>query len=119
MKTRLLLIGQGIFLDGLTHILNEQSNLQIIGAVDDWSKAQQILAQQQPDIIIVDHADTELRAADLSPLLTNDYPTIKVIYLTLAENKMVIHNRKQVSGATITDLLQAMQHPGAEEDHPA
>ncbi len=119
MKTRLLLIGQGIFLDGLTHILGEQSNLQIIGAVDDWNKAQQILNQQQADIIIVDHARAELRADDLIPLLENDYPTIKVIYLTLADNKMVIHDRKQISGATMTDLFLALQLPGIEEDQPS
>ena len=116
MKTRILLVGQGIFLDGLTHIIDEQASLEIIGAVRDWAAARQILVQQQPDIIIVDHANAELRAADLSPLLENDYPSIKVIYLTLAENKMVIHDRKQISGATMTDLFEALQLPGVDQD---
>jgi DNA-binding NarL/FixJ family response regulator len=115
MSTRILLIGQGIFLDGLTRILGEQATIEIIAVVSDWVAARKTLTQQQPDIIIVDHANAELRAADLSPLLENDYPSIKVIYLTLAENKMVIHDRKQVLGATLTDLLQALQPPGFEE----
>ena len=114
--TRILLIGQGIFLDGLTHILGEQTGVEIIGAVSDWAATRQTLSRQQPEIIIVDHANAELRAADLSPLLENDYPSIKVIYLTLADNKMVIHDRKQVSGATLSDLLQALQLSRFEED---
>lgn len=118
MKTRVLLIGQGIFLDGLNHILAELSSLEIIGAVGNWEEAHQTLRNQQPDIVIVDHANAELRAADLSPLLENDYPAIKVIYLTLAENKMVIHDRRQVSGVTMDDLLRALTNPRFEEDQP-
>ena len=115
--TRILLIGQGIFLDGLTHILGEQTGVEIIGAVSDWAAARQTLRRRQPETIIVDHTNAELRAADLSPLLENDYPSIKVIYLTLADNKMVIHDRKQVSGATMRDLLQALQLPEFGEEH--
>lgn len=116
MNRRVLLIGQGIFLDGLTRIIAEQAAVEIVAAVSDWAAARQMLTQQHPDIIIVDHANAQLRATDLSLLLENDYPTIKVIYLTLAENKMVIHDRKLVSGVTITDLIQALQRPGFEAD---
>ena len=112
MKTRILLIGQGIFLDGLSHILTEKASLVIIGAIDNWDQADAIIKDEQPDIIIVDHADTELRVSDLSPLLENNYPKIKVIYLTLADNKMVIHDRRQVSGATMEDLIDALESPG-------
>jgi DNA-binding NarL/FixJ family response regulator len=117
MKTRILLIGKGIFLDGLTRILEEQSSLDVIGAVRNWADARQLLDNQAPDIIIVDHANAELRASDLSPLLESDFPTIKVIYLTLAENKMIVHDRKQISGATMVDLLQALQQYKTGEEH--
>jgi DNA-binding NarL/FixJ family response regulator len=116
MKTQILLIGQGIFLDGLNHILAEKSSLEIIGAVDSWGQAHATINDQQPDIIIVDHANADLRVSDLSPLLENNYPKIKVIYLTLADNKMVIHDRRQISGATVKDLLKALQSPEPGEE---
>jgi DNA-binding NarL/FixJ family response regulator len=111
MTTRILLIGQGIFLDGLKHILVETSSLEIIDAVENWEQVHENLNQQQPDVIIVDHANADLRVSDLSPLLISNFPKIKVIYLTLSDNKMVVHDRRQVAGATVDDLLQALQSP--------
>jgi response regulator of citrate/malate metabolism len=108
MNTRILLIGQGLFLDGLTHILSEQPNTEIIGAVSSWKAAENLVAERQPDIIIVDHNEEELRETDLAPLLENQIASVKVIYLTLAANKMIIHNRQQFDDVTMPDLLKAL-----------
>ena len=116
MNTRILLIGQGLFLDGLTRILSEQPATEIIGAVNTWEAARGIVDENQPDIIIVDHDKEELREADLAPLLENQAADIKVIYLTLAANKMIIHNRQQLADVSVPDLIQALQISGLERD---
>ncbi len=67
------------------------------------------MAQKHPDILIVDHDSAQLRETDLTPLLENEEQNIKVIYLTLAQNKMIIHNRQQIANVTASDLLQALQ----------
>ncbi len=85
--------------------------LTVVGTVRTWEEARQVMAQKHPDIIIVDHDSAHLREPDLAPLLENEEQAIKVIYLTLAQNKMVIHNRQQVTNVTATDLLQALQTP--------
>ena len=34
---------------------------------------------------------------------------MKIIYLTLAESRMIIHDRQEVSGATVEQLFEALQ----------
>ena len=62
----------------------------------------------QPNIIIVDHANDQLRKADFTPFLDANVENLKIGYLTLADNKMIVYNRKEIIKATPTDLLQAL-----------
>lgn len=112
MNTRILLIGQGLFLDGLTRILFEQPDIKIIAAVRNWDEAHEILDQEHPNIVIVNHDEPELRQSDLDPLLESDMTSLKVIYLTLTSNMMVVHNRQQLTDVSIPDLVDALQFPG-------
>lgn len=110
MVTRVLIIGRHrLFHDGLTHLLSDQDDLQVVAAVQNWDKAREIMFQEQPDVLIVDHESAELHEADLSPLLETVDRDIKVIYLTLAQNKMIIHKRQQIANVTAEDLLDAVQ----------
>ena len=112
MNTRILLIGQGIFLDGLTRILQEQAGSEVIGAVGTWEAARDLAAEQSPDIIIVDHEQAELRETDLAPLFESQTANIKVIYLTLSANQMVIHNRQQLANVSLPELIRALNISG-------
>ncbi|MBE9523737.1 MAG: response regulator transcription factor [Chloroflexi bacterium] len=109
METRVLFIGEGLFQEGLTHILADQPALEIVAGADSWEEARARMAQEQPDIIIVDHANAQLREVDLAPLLDSGVENLKVVYLTLAENRMIVHNRQEIINATPTDLLQALK----------
>ena len=109
MNARILLIGQGLFLDGLTHILNEQPYTEIIGAVSNWGAAQEIIDNEHPDIVIIEHNEVDLYKSDLDFLLESQAASIKVIFLTLSANKMVIHNRQQLSDVSVPDLIDALQ----------
>jgi DNA-binding NarL/FixJ family response regulator len=112
MATRVLIIGRHhLFHDGLIHLLDDQQDLEVVGAVENWDKAREIMSQAQLDVLIVDHEAAELRENDLSPLLENLDRDIKVIYLTLAQNRMIIHKRQQVANVTAEDLLVAVQAP--------
>ncbi len=108
MNARILLIGQGLFLDGLTRILTEQPDTEIIAAVHNWEEAGSIVEQENPNIVIVDHDEPKLRQTDLAPLLENESPELKVIYLTLSANKMIVHNRQQLTDVSVPDLIQAL-----------
>ncbi len=103
-----------MFCEGLTRLLREDSRLTLVGAADSWSQAREMAAHEQPDVLIVDHETAQLREADLAPLLQAGRQPLKVIYLTLAENRMIVHNQVQVSDVTLSDLLKAVE-PAAEE----
>jgi DNA-binding NarL/FixJ family response regulator len=118
MTSRVLLIGRGLFLDGLAHLLAEQPAVEVAGAVSAWSQAHQMMKEMHPDVVIVDHAAPELREHDLAPLLETESPKFKVIYLTLADSKMIVHDRQQLSAATIHDLLEVISDKSAEEIKP-
>ncbi|MEJ2748152.1 MAG: hypothetical protein P8183_09630 [Anaerolineae bacterium] len=100
-----------LFHDGITHLLGEQSDLLVVGSVTNWNKAREVMAREQPDVLIIDHDSADLHENDLVPLLEIADRDIKVIYLTLAQNKMVIHKRQQIVNVTADDLLQAVQSP--------
>lgn len=114
MKARILLIGQGLFLDGLTRILSEQPGTEVIAAASTWAEAHSIVDQENPNIVIVDHDEPDLRETDLAPLLEGDTSSLKVIYLTLSANKMIVHNRQQWTDVSVPDLIHALGLRGSE-----
>ena len=109
MKTRILFVGEGLFQEGLSHILADQPALEIITGAGSWQEVRSRMSQEQPDIIIVDHANAQLREADLAPLLESGAENLKVVYLTLAENRMIVHNRQEIINATPSDLIHALR----------
>lgn len=117
MAIRVLIIGRHrLFHEGIIHLLGEQSDLMVVGSVRSWEKAREIMVREQPDVLIIDHDAADLHENDLAPLLENVDRDIKVIYLTLAQNKMVIHKRQQIADVTAVDLLQAVQASAAGEE---
>jgi len=109
MATRILLIGQGLFRDGLEHVLAQESTVTIVGSVSTWAEAQDL--HERVDVLIVEHTSEKLRQADLLPLLGTEAQDLKVIHLTLAENKMVVHDQRHVTDVSLTDLLGVLRSP--------
>lgn len=109
MATNVLLIGHGVFHDGLERLLAEQPQMSVIGTASNWDEAQQVMTREQPDVLIIEQESANLYEDNLAPLLDVETETFKVIYLTLAESKMVIHDRQQVNGATVDNLLEVLQ----------
>jgi ribosome assembly protein YihI (activator of Der GTPase) len=64
---------------------------------------------QLPDVVIIDHAQIELNPEELTALLESA-EALKVISLTLTDNKMVIHNRQQFVDVTLPVLMQALKN---------
>ena len=64
-------------------------------------------------MLIVEQEAADLYENDLTPLLDMAGHTMKIIYLTLAESRMIIHDRQEVDGATVEHLLQALQTSSA------
>lgn len=108
MTTRILILGQGLFCDGLTRLLLDFPSVEIIGAVKNCAEARDVVVQEGPHVLIVDHVQVSMHANELNDLLES-VDSLKVIFLTLSENKMVIHNRQHLADVTLPVLMQALQ----------
>lgn len=108
MTIRVLFIGQGLFCEGLTRLLSESPYVEIIGAVRTCTQARERIAREAADVLIVDHAQIALNPAELNALL-DSAGSLKVISLTLSENKMVVHDRQLLADVTLPMLMQALQ----------
>ncbi len=114
MPTRVLLVGRGLFRDGLERALAQEPAVTVVGSADTWREAQAQVLELKPDVLIVDHAAKALRQADMTPVLGTESQPIKVIHLTLAENKMVVYDQRQVADVSLVDLLSALKSTSQE-----
>jgi DNA-binding NarL/FixJ family response regulator len=119
MATRILLIGQGLFCAGLEHVLARESNLTIVGSVNTWAEAQAAMTNVRPDVLLVDNASDELRQVSLSLLVASEAQNLKVILLTLSENRIEIIDQHQETNVSLAGLLELLQPSiGAPGDQP-
>jgi DNA-binding NarL/FixJ family response regulator len=109
MGTRVLLIGQGVFRDGLARLLMQDPAVTIFGAAATWAEAQTLMRESLPDVLIVDRMVASLQPADLFAWSGARASNLKVIYLTLAENKMVVYEQHKVADVSASDLLSAIR----------
>jgi DNA-binding NarL/FixJ family response regulator len=113
MTTRILFVGQGMFCDGLTLLLSESPGIEIVGSVGTCAEAREVVLQERPDVLIVDRVQLALNQGELNELLES-VDSLKIISLTLSENKMVILDRHQFDDVTLQVLIQTLhpQRPG-------
>ncbi|MCS7040431.1 MAG: hypothetical protein RMN24_16420 [Anaerolineae bacterium] len=114
MTTRVLLIGHGLFGEGLYHLLAGTPHLAVVAAVDSWEDAQAWLSQHEADVLIVDRQTVAADTLSLPPFVSHGHAP-RIIYLTLAENKMTIYTPQIVANARKDDLLAVLKATGVPE----
>ena len=95
----LIISSHPLFRDGITSG-PLGSDAEVIAAAATWQDVEALGLEQPPDVIVVDHQRADLQETDLTPLLWPDADDLRVIYVTLAGDRMTVHQRHQVSGAT-------------------
>jgi len=109
MSTQVLLIGRGLFQDGLARILEPyQADVTIIGYAESWEEAKTLLKTLHPDTLIADYQYANVIVADLERFSGDDSPISKALFIILDENKMVVYQRQQFADITIDRLVEAL-----------
>ncbi len=109
MSTQVLLVGRGLFQEGLARVLSSYaSQVEIIGAAESWDEAKVLLETLHPDTLIADYQYADVIIADMEGFsLDGDRPT-KALFIILDENKMIVYQRQQLVDITIDHLVEAL-----------
>ena len=83
MTIRILLVDdQALFREGLRTLLSVYDDLTIIGEANNGQEAVDFVAQDQPDVILMDLRMPVLDGVAATRLILSDYPNCRVIVLT-------------------------------------
>ena len=100
MPIRILIADDhAIVAEGLKHLVEAQSDLQVVATVGDGRAAVQAAKQTEPDVVLMDLSMPELNGADAARAIIDERPECKVIVLSMyAEREYV--RRALKAGAT-------------------
>ncbi len=103
---RVFIVGDSLFAETMAQLLGRSGALSVVGTAGDVPGALPLLAECQPDLVIV-LSSGERDDLDLCPLLT-DYPDLPIVRADLGANDLRII-RSQRLEARAADLLAAIQ----------
>jgi len=108
-KHRVLVIGEdNLFSNGVTLLLALNENLQIVNSASTEIDAiSDEIERTSPDVVIISERTA---AADtrLVMMLLKSHPNLRVITLSLADNRVNVYNNQEVTVATGDDLITAI-----------
>jgi DNA-binding NarL/FixJ family response regulator len=105
-----------MFIDGIKSLLHDDSNIEIIGEANNGKQVLEKLEELSPDIILMDIGMPELNGIETANMVSEKYPTIKIIALTMYDdNNHVVKMLKAgakgyvLKNTSRQELLQAIQ----------
>jgi DNA-binding NarL/FixJ family response regulator len=78
--------------DGMKAILSGIKNIEITGEATDGKELFELLRDRQPDVIIMDISLPEISGIELTRMLTQQYPEIRVLVLSMYNDEEFIFN---------------------------
>ncbi|MEM6379044.1 MAG: response regulator transcription factor [Bacteroidota bacterium] len=88
----LLADDQRLFVDGLVAVLEQAKEIEIVGQVYDGEQVLEFLEKQEVDIIVLDVEMPNLNGVDAAAIITQKYPKIKILILSMYNDKRFIVN---------------------------
>jgi DNA-binding NarL/FixJ family response regulator len=80
----------GVVAEGLKHLIEAQSDMQVIATVGDGREAVRVAREEQPDVVLMDLSMPELNGADATRAILERDPKVRVIVLSMyAEREYV------------------------------
>lgn len=105
-----------MFIDGIKALLNDTDYISIVGDANDGNQVIQQLPNKTIDVILLDIGMSELNGIETATLISEQYPHIKVIALTMYDdqnrvNKMLKIGAKGyiLKNTSKNELLEAIR----------
>ena len=72
--------------DGIKALLSVMANLEVVGEAENGTDAIDMIGRCQPDLVLVDIGLKDMNGLELTRLLRNRYPALKVLVLSMYDN---------------------------------
>ena len=105
-----------LFREGLSRILRDAPQIELVAAADNGKEALKLATKYQPDIVIMDINMPGMGGIDTTRLLRDMHPEIKVLMLTISEEDQDLFTAIQagargyiLKNASSQELLEAIR----------
>jgi DNA-binding NarL/FixJ family response regulator len=117
MKIRVLLADDHVvFLEGLSHILESQDDIEVVGWATNGQMVIDKALQLQPDIVLMDITMPKLNGIEAAGRLAKDAPNIKIVFLSFHDTSEHVQRAlrtgakgfilKEVGGSEVLDAIR-------------
>jgi len=90
-KTKILIADDHtMFLQGIISLLEQESNLEIVGKAINGIEALNIIKNGNVDLVILDISMPEMDGIELSKILKRDFPNVKILIVSTHSNVSII-----------------------------
>ena len=124
-KTRVLIVDDHqIVREGIEKILSGENDIEQIGSLNSGKEALKFIKRNQPDILIADLSMPEMSGIELTAEISNLFPDIKVLILSMFNNEDYIVSAIQAGAkgylpkqdSTTAILLEAIRTIASGEE---
>ena len=105
-----------MFRKGVKRIIEETSDLEVVGEANDGLELLRLLKAQEPKLVLLDIAMPHLRGLEATREIKKLYPRVKIIFLTMHRSKEFLHQALEAGAEGFLlkedadfDLLRAIQ----------
>ena len=90
MITIMLVDDHAIMRDGLRHLLDQESDIEVIGEADNGREAVKLALEKKPDIVIMDIAMQDMNGIEATRQIKSEASEIKVIALSMNSERQIV-----------------------------
>jgi DNA-binding NarL/FixJ family response regulator len=105
----LLADGHRIMREGLCALINEQSDLEVVGEADNGRMAVGLCIKLKPDVLIMDLSMPDMSGVEVISRIRMEYPNIKVLILSMHSDRKYVARalREGATGYMLKDCAAA------------
>jgi DNA-binding NarL/FixJ family response regulator len=113
-----------ILLDGLSMVLNQYPNIEVVGVANDGSEAIKLLYEIQVDVVLIDVQMPQMDGFQTANMIRDNFPDVKILVLSMHNDRPYIERMYQIGAsgyllktASIEEILTAIEKVHRGELH--